>query len=156
MKVQYMKKIECLLSDSNIVQNENTFYESKVSQPDFIKLIGKDIYKMFNKDVNAYEEMFAIHLSRSNEIIGVHHVSSGGLHGTMCDPKKIFAMALTTLAASIILVHNHPSGNCKPSDSDIQLTRKISDAGKLLTLPVLDHIIITDDSYYSFADHIKI
>jgi DNA repair protein RadC len=79
-------------------------------------------------------------------------VSEGGQAGTVADPKKIFKMALDQNAAYIILCHNHPSGNLRPSDADIRLTRKMKEAGQLLDLPVLDHLIIGDEKYYSFAD----
>ncbi|MEN8249870.1 MAG: JAB domain-containing protein [Bacteroidota bacterium] len=77
----------------------------------------------------------------------------GGMSGTIADPKIIFQTALKASAASVILCHNHPSGNTKPSESDIRLTQKIKKAGSFLDLPALDHIIITEDSgYFSFAD----
>jgi len=76
-------------------------------------------------------------------------VSKGGLSATVADPKIIFYMALQQQASGIILVHNHPSGNLKPSHQDIDLTKKISAAGKMLEINVLDHLIITDNGYYS-------
>lgn len=72
--------------------------------------------------------------------------------GTVADPKMIFKAALENRASSIILVHNHPSGNPKPSQADIKLTQKMKDAGNLLEIPVLDHLIFTDNTYFSFAD----
>jgi len=74
------------------------------------------------------------------------------LSGTVADPKVIFQVALKSNSSSIILCHNHPSGNVKPSKADIQLTRKITQAGEVLDLSVLDHLILTDECYYSFAD----
>ena len=74
------------------------------------------------------------------------------MSGTVADPKVIFKKALEDLASGIILVHNHPSGNLKPSRADLQLTEKLAHAGKLLEIPVLDHIIFTDNGYFSFAD----
>ena len=79
-------------------------------------------------------------------------ISRGGVAGTVADPKLIFKEALENLASSIILVHNHPSGNRQPSAADISLTKKLKEAGNLLDLPVLDHLIYTDNGYYSFAD----
>ncbi len=98
------------------------------------------------------EEFKAMLLTRSNQVIGIVSISQGGLSGTVADPKLIFAAALKASASSIILSHNHPSGNLKPSDADIRLTRKMKEAGQFLDLPVLDHIILTQESYYSFAD----
>ncbi len=91
-------------------------------------------------------------LSRANKVLGFHKVSEGGLSGTVADPKIIFQTALKANSCSIILGHNHPSGNTAPSEADISLTKKLKNAGEFLDLPVLDHIIVTSESYYSFAD----
>ena len=91
-------------------------------------------------------------LNRANKILGIFTVSTGGVAGTVADPKVLFAAALKGNASSIILAHNHPSGNLKPSEADRQLTNKLSQAGKLLDISVLDHLIITADEYFSFAD----
>ena len=88
----------------------------------------------------------------SNEVIAQIRISSGGLTGTVADPKIIFSKALALNAAAMILVHNHPSGNNRPSTSDINLTNNLRDAGKFLDLPILDHIIIAGKTYFSFAD----
>ena len=79
-------------------------------------------------------------------------ICSGGVSGTVADPKIIFKAALDKLASGVLLVHNHPSGNLKPSHQDIQLTKKLVESGRVLEIPVLDHVIFTDESYYSFAD----
>ncbi|MEM6846101.1 MAG: JAB domain-containing protein [Bacteroidota bacterium] len=100
-----------------------------------------------------YCEQFKIMLlDRSNRILGIHTLSTGGQSGTCADPKHIFAVALKANSASIVLCHNHPSSNLKPSEADCQLTRKLKEAGKFLDLPILDHIILTQDAYFSFAD----
>ena len=91
-------------------------------------------------------------LNRANKVIGIFAVSSGGMCGTIADPRVIFAAALKSCAISIILAHNHPSGNLRPSQSDIDLTNKLRAAGKLLDIEVLDHIILAEDSYLSLAD----
>ncbi len=100
----------------------------------------------------AYEEFFVLLLNRANHVIRVEKISQGGVAGTVADPKLIFRAALEHLASSIILAHNHPSGNRKPSQADIALTRKLRAAGEQLDLPVLDHLIFTEDGYFSFAD----
>ena len=101
-----------------------------------------------------YAEAFKIMLlDRSNRILGIHTLSQGGQSGTCADPKHIFAVALKANSAGIILCHNHPSSNLKPSEADIQLTRKLKEGGKLLDLPILDHVILTVDEYFSFADN---
>ena len=98
------------------------------------------------------EEFVILCLNRANKVLGYSKISQGGLSGTVADPKVIFQVALKSNASSIILCHNHPSGNTKPSDNDIQLTKKLKKAGEFLELNVLDHLIITSDAYFSFAD----
>ena len=99
-----------------------------------------------------YEEFWILLLNRANKLIDVKLVGRGGVSGTVADSKIIFKNAIETLASGIILAHNHPSGNLKPSNADIQLTKKIVDAGKIMEVPVLDHLIIGDNAYFSFAD----
>ena len=100
-----------------------------------------------------YRESFAILLlNRANKCLGFTFISKGGLSGTVADPKVIFQTALKANASSIILVHNHPSGNLQPSQNDINLTKNIVKAGKLLELQAIDHLIVSDDAYFSFAD----
>ena len=115
---------------------------------------SRDIFELMQGALAdaTYEEFWIVLLNRSNKLLGKINISEGGLSGTVADPKKIFKMALERHASSIILCHNHPSGNQHPSEADIQLTRKMKDAGALLDLPVLDHVIIGHDKYYSFAD----
>ncbi|MEJ6979768.1 JAB domain-containing protein [Pedobacter sp. P351] len=106
-------------------------------------------------DINKLEllEQFKVLLlNRANRVLGIYEVSSGGMAGTVADSKLIFGTALKACAASVILAHNHPSGNLKPSQADISLTRKIKAGGDLLDISVLDHIIISSESYLSFAD----
>jgi DNA repair protein RadC len=99
-----------------------------------------------------HEEFWIILLNRANGVMKKMAVSSGGVAGTVADPKIIFKQALDHLASSLILVHNHPSGNPQPSTADVALTRKMKAAGLLLDLPILDHIIFAQTQYYSFAD----
>ena len=91
-------------------------------------------------------------LNRANRVIGISDISTGGVSGTVADPKVIFGIALKANASSIILAHNYPSGNLNPSQPDVSLTNRLKQAGKILQLSVLDHLIITRDGYYSFAD----
>ncbi|MER2996546.1 RadC family protein [Pontibacter populi] len=99
-----------------------------------------------------HEEFWIILLNRANIVMNKESISAGGVAGTVADPKIIFKKALEQLASSVILVHNHPSGNTKPSAADISLTKKMKEAGLFLDLPILDHIIFTNTDYYSFAD----
>ncbi|MBC6988133.1 RadC family protein [Hymenobacter sp. BT491] len=113
-----------------------------------------DIYNLVRPNLQdlPHEEFWVILLNRANVVMRKQPVSTGGVAGTVADPKMIFKHALEQLASSIILVHNHPSGNRNPSTADIALTRKLKEAGQFLDLPVLDHLIYTDHGYYSFAD----
>ena len=105
---------------------------------------------------STYEQFVVILLNRANQVIRTISISDGGFSGTVVDPKKVFKMALEANASAIILGHNHPSGQVTPSEADIALTRKMKDAGSILDLPVLDHLIIGDEKYYSFADEGRI
>lgn len=98
------------------------------------------------------EEFWIIILNRANYVLRTEKISSGGITGTVADPKIIFKKALDALGSSIILVHNHPSGNLKPSEADNSLTKKLKESGLLLEIPVIDHIIFTDHRYFSYAD----
>ncbi|KUG09867.1 hypothetical protein ASU33_16925 [Solirubrum puertoriconensis] len=113
-----------------------------------------DIYNLVRPNLQdlPHEEFWVIMLNRANVVMRQEKISSGGVAGTVADPKMIFKHALEQLASSIILVHNHPSGNRQPSAADIALTKKLKEAGKFLDLPVLDHLIYTDRGYYSFMD----
>jgi DNA repair protein RadC len=99
-----------------------------------------------------HEEFWILYLSNANKIKLKFQMSKGGITGTMVDSRLIFKRALEISATGIILCHNHPSGNIKPSSSDINLTKKIKKGGELLDINVLDHVIITEKDYFSFAD----
>lgn len=98
------------------------------------------------------EEFWILHLSRSSHVLKKEKVSFGGVSGTVVDAKVIFKSAIQNLTSHLILVHNHPSGNVLPSQQDVVLTRKLADSGRILDIPVADHIIFTNESHYSFAD----
>lgn len=100
-----------------------------------------------------HEEFFVFLLNRANRITNFKRISMGGTSGTFVDPKLIFKYAITHYASGIIVAHNHPSGQLKPSDSDIRITDRIAATGKVLEIPLLDHLIITDENYYSFNDN---
>ena len=115
---------------------------------------SKDIHQLMRPHLLdlPHEEFWVILLNRANVVMRKIAISQGGVAGTVADPKMIFKEALEQLASSIILVHNHPSGNRQPSAADIQLTKKLKEGGAFLDLPILDHLIFTDQSYFSFAD----
>jgi DNA repair protein RadC len=102
--------------------------------------------------MDLVEQFKVLFLNRSNKVICIYNVSSGGVTGTVADPKLIFTAALKVNAVSIVLCHNHPSGSLKPSRADEELTQKIKGAGNFLDIKVLDHVILTSESYFSFAD----
>lgn len=99
-----------------------------------------------------YEEFWVVLLNRANRIIRKEKISAGGVAGTVVDSKILFKLAVESLASSIILAHNHPSGNVKPSQEDINLTRRLKQAAALLEINLFDHLIVTEHGYYSFAD----
>lgn len=115
---------------------------------------SSDVYHYIAGDLLdlKHEEFWIILLNRRNQVLSKHQISSGGVSGTVADPKIIFKKALEELASAVILIHNHPSGNPKPSDCDIRLTKKIKQSGDLLEIPVVDHLIITDSDYTSLSD----
>jgi DNA repair protein RadC len=119
---------------------------------------SRDAFEVFQSKVaeENYEAFWIMLLNRANRILAVEKISDGGISGTVADPKKIFKLALDRYASCIILCHNHPSGNIDPSQADIQLTHKLIEASKFLDLEILDHVIVGDENYYSFADEGKI
>ena len=118
---------------------------------------SKDAYEIiaenWDSDTIEFIEQFKILLmNNANKVLGIYQVSTGGTTATLVDPKLIYSAALKANASAIILCHNHPSGNLKPSTQDIQLTEKIKNGGKLLEIQVLDHLIVTSEGYLSFQD----
>lgn len=115
---------------------------------------SNDAYIIFHPllaDLN-YEEFWLLYLNRSNKILSRHKISQGGISGTITDVRLIMKKAIELLASSIIICHNHPSGNKEPSDSDTRITQKIKEAADFFDISLLDHIIVTDNGYYSYAD----
>lgn len=113
------------------------------------------VYSLFKEELAdlSHEEFWILLLNRANVVIQRLMISKGGLSGTVADPKIIFHLAINHKAAAVILIHNHPSGNTRPSESDIKLTNTARKAGEFLDLPVLDHIIVASSGYFSFADN---
>jgi DNA repair protein RadC len=133
-------------------------YKSKVKASERPQVIhSKDVYEIFKQSwdenkIDFVEQFKIMLLNRSNRVLGIYEVSTGGMTGTVADPRIIFAAALKANAVSIALAHNQPSGSPKPSIQDETLTTKIKNAGLFLDIKVIDHVIITTESYYSFAD----
>ena len=117
---------------------------------------SRDVYDWFRRiwssQIDTREEMYVLYLNRNNQILGYHQLSMGGINGTVADVRLLYSVALKSLASAVILAHNHPSGNLQPSNADIELTNNFKKAGELLNINLLDHLIISTDSYYSFAD----
>jgi DNA repair protein RadC len=108
---------------------------------------------VYNQDlIDLREEFICLYLTRSNQVKGWYQISAGGFTGTVADPKMILGIALKTASCCLVLSHNHPSGNLKPSQADINLTEKIKKAAAFMDIQVLDHIIVTSTGYLSFAD----
>lgn len=111
------------------------------------------LQEVWDPDIDCVESFVVLHLNSGMRVKNVHRLSKGGISATMADIRVIFGAALKSLSPAIVIAHNHPSGNPNPSHSDETLTKKIVEAGKLLDIKVMDHIIITaQDGYFSFAD----
>lgn len=115
---------------------------------------SRDAYEMvkYNLEELQHEESWAMFLNRRNAILGIEKMSAGGISGTIMDMRMIYKRAIEHQASGIILVHNHPSGNLKPSSADMDITSKAKSAGTALDIQLLDHLIISEHGYYSFAD----
>lgn len=113
-----------------------------------------DAYSLLRRHLSglSHEEFYVILLNRGNKVLSVEQISSGGLSGTVADGKIIYRKALLKESSALILAHNHPSGNLKPSQADLNLTKKLKEFGEMVGFQVLDHLIISDNGYLSFAD----
>ena len=146
------------ISGIELVSEVELIYKSKVKASDRpIVKSSSDSETIFRRhwDLNKIElqEQFCVlYLNRANRVLGIYKLSTGGITGTIADPRLILATALKLAACGLILAHSHPSGNLKPSNADIQLTSKISCAASYHDITVLDHIILSSDGYLSFAD----
>jgi len=116
---------------------------------------SRDVYDLVQPILSdlLHEEFWVLFLNRSNKVINRLRMSQGGISGTVTDVRIIMKKAIENLASGIIVCHNHPSGNLNPSESDTRITQKIKEAGSLMDIQLLDHIIISDKNYYSFADN---
>lgn len=133
-------------------------YKTKV-KPSLMKKVttSSEVYselkKVYDEDKIEHIESFVILLlNRANKILGWKTISEGGITGTVADIRVIFQCAILSNATRIVISHNHPSGNLNPSQQDIELTKRIKEAGKILDISLIDHLILTSEAYYSFAD----
>ena len=132
-------------------------YKSKVKYCDMKMVTSSNdaeaiFREIWSEGLELREEFYILLLNRANKVLGYYRVSEGGTTATIVDPKLVFPIALKCNANGIILAHNHPSGNVKPSNEDRSLTKKLVEGGKLLDITVLDHLILSAESYLSFAD----
>ncbi|HEY8689377.1 MAG TPA: JAB domain-containing protein [Chitinophagaceae bacterium] len=142
----------------NQVSEIDLIYRSKVKASERPQIkTSKDaadlLRHLWSEDKIDFVEQFKVlFLNRANKVLGIFEVSTGGITGTVADPRLIFVAALKMNCTGILISHNHPSGNLKPSKPDEDLTLKIKQAGLFLDIKLLDHIIVTGEGYYSFAD----
>lgn len=142
------------------VSEVQLIYKNRVKASERKKISSSiDAYKIFmenwNPEIIEFVEEFKILLmNRSNAVLGILEISKGGISGTVTDVRVVFQAAIKGNASGIICAHNHPSGNLNPSDSDTRLTQKLKEAGNLMDIQLLDHLILsTEGDYYSFADN---
>ncbi len=143
---------------NSLVSEVDLIYRSKVKpsqRPQIMR--SQDAFHIlisnWDKDKIEFVEQFKVmYLNRANKVLAIYELSTGGLTSTVADPRLVFVTALKLNATSIILSHNHPSGNLHPSNADKMLTDKIKSAGLILDIRVSDHIILTSEAYFSFAD----
>ena len=146
-----MKKINNSITEIKVSYNPNINNEAKLIQS------SMDAFHIFSSiwnpnTINMFEEFKVLYLNRGNTVIGYRDIARGGTSSCVVDVKIILAIGIKSNCSSIILAHNHPSRNLKPSQADISLTKKISQAAKLFDIQLLDQLIMTSLGYYSFAD----
>ena len=131
-------------------------YSTRVKPSEMDKIVtSNEAYEILKKiypNLEHREYFYMLCLNRNNKVLGYSLISMGGLSSTVVDVRIIFQTALKASACSIILSHNHPSGNLTPSEADKDINKKIKEAGRLLDIPVLDHLILTPETFLSFAD----
>ena len=145
-----MKKYKTTISEYSLKYTKSEIQKTKITTSESASNVIRQFY--FD-DINIYESFFILLLNRANITTGFAKISQGGTAGTVVDIKIIAKYAVDSLSPNIIICHNHPSGNKQPSDADLNITRKIKDALLLLDIQLIDHIIITENDFYSFADN---
>ena len=140
------KKFDLKATDSEFTKVKITSSESA----------EKFIRQFYGDDLEIFESFFILLLNRANETIGYAKISQGGIVGTVVDKKILLKYVVESLASGIILAHNHPSGNTNPSQADLNITKDLQQLCKLVDSEILDHVILTTDSFYSFADNGKL
>lgn len=146
-----MKEYKSKINKVSLVREPDALQKVKISCS---KDLNEYARKLYGDDLTLYESFFVIMLNQANNTIGFAKISQGGTTGTYVDVKLIAKYALESLATQIILVHNHPSGTLKASEADKKITERIKGALELFEIRVLDHIILTEDGYFSFCDEL--
>lgn len=142
----------------NMVSEIELVYKSKVkaSERPLIKSAAFAYQLLLSQweetTLELAEQSKVLLMSKANRVMGIYRISTGGISGTVVDPRLLFTAALKANASAIILAHNHPSGNLQPSEQDLAITNKIRQAGQLLDITLLDHLIITSEGFFSFAE----
>ncbi|MDQ3846895.1 MAG: JAB domain-containing protein [Bacteroidota bacterium] len=152
MEKKIITELLCRVAEVELV------YKSKVKASERPQIVSSsDAYELLKTvwedgKMDLVEQFKVLFLNRANKVLCLYNVSSGGITGTVADPRLIYTAALKVNAVSLILCHNHPSGSLKASRADEELTQKIKGAGAFLDIKVLDHLIVSSEGYYSFAD----
>lgn len=144
-----MKEYKSNIASFSLKKEKSEFNKVKINSS---KDASDYIRNFYSDDIEIYESFFILLMNRNNNTVGYAKISQGGIAGTVVDVSVIAKYVVDTFSSGVILAHNHPSGNTKPSEADISLTKKIKDALGLFSCSVLDHIILTENSYFSLAD----
>lgn len=144
------KTYKSTISEYSLKYTKSEIQKTKITTSESA---SKVIRQFYFDDISIYESFFILLLNRANNTTGFAKISQGGTAGTVVDIKIIAKYAVDSLSPNIIICHNHPSGNKQPSDADLNITRKIKDALLLLDIKLVDHIIITENDFFSFADN---
>jgi DNA repair protein RadC len=148
LKSAGLTKFKTIAEETELFECSGVVIKSSQTCEYFLRRIYNDL-----GSIEIYETFLAMYLNRRNQIIGYAVISSGGVAGTVVDQRFIFKHAVNCLASGVILCHNHPSGNLQPSQTDKEITRKLKQAGIILEIPILDHVILVPGTgYFSFAD----
>ena len=145
-----MQELTNSIEELYLVKSKNSLFKkfkvtSSFEAYDFIK-------KVYKGSIEVFESFYAVFLNNSNEITSFSKVSQGGITSTVIDVRLLSCLALKSLSVGVILVHNHPSGKLSPSTSDIQVTKKVKNTLSMFDVKVLDHLIVSSEGYFSFAD----
>lgn len=144
------KTYKSTISEYSLKYTKSEIQKTKVTTSESASNV---IRKFYFDDINIYESFFILLLNSQNATTGFAKISQGGTAGTVVDIKIIAKYAVDSLSPKVIICHNHPSGNKQPSDADLNITKRIKDALLLLDIKLIDHIIITENDFYSFADN---